>query len=92
MNPNKETYQVDAGRVPDVGRFAVLKPDVASRLEFHHQSADRRLVERDRNVYTKASREERARKDSEAVLGMWCPASQTPWRSPLGWGVVWPLA
>ena len=33
-----------------------------------------------------------AGKDSEAVLGVWCPASQPPWRSPLGWGALWPLA
>ena len=33
-----------------------------------------------------------ARKDSEAVLGVCFPASQPPWRSPLGWGALWPLA
>jgi len=32
------------------------------------------------------------RKDSEAVLGVWCPASQPPGRSPLGLGMLWLLA
>ena len=41
------------------------------------------------DVYTNFSV---ARKDFEAVLGVWCPASQPPWRSPLGWGALWPLA